>query len=170
MASGGNGIEPGYVPCRPPPPLAQGQWLQWAGAGLALVSGVAALAMLLLPLLLVLLMVLFDSTAHGIVVLLGLLLSWLREFMPGGGGMPPFRTVTFHPLEVALASLLRALPCLAGLMLILLDRRPGARWWWIVLLWGCAAVIGGKAVAAVLLPGLVVAMVFALPLAARRRR
>ena len=146
-----------------------GEWVQWAGAGLALASGVAALAMLLLPLLLVLLMVLFDSTAHGIVVLLELLLSWLRAFMPGNGGVPPFRTVTFHPLDVALGSLMRALPCLGGLMLILLNRRPGARWWWIVLLWGSAAVIGGKAAAAVLLPGLVVAAIFALPLAALRR-
>ena len=66
----------------------------------------------------------------------------------------------FHPREAALGSLLRALPCLAGLVLILLNRAPAA-WWWVVLLWSLAAATGGKPVAMVLLPGLVIAAIFA---------
>ena len=146
-------------------------WVQWAGVGLTLFSGVAALAALLLPLMLVLLMVLFDSVAHGVVVLLGLLLSWLRGFILGReGGSPLFQTVAFHPLRVAFASLLHALPCLVGLVLILLNRKPGGWWWWIVLSWGIAAAFGGQVVAALLLPGLCIAMLFALPLEALRGR
>ncbi len=133
--------------------------------GVVLFSGLVALALLLLPLILVLLMVLFETTAHGVLVLLGLLVNWLRAFLPGGDGrLPPFQAVVFHPLDVALASLMRALPCLGGLVLILLNRGPGGWWWWIVLLWGLAAAIGGQLVAAVLLPGLMIAALFALPL------
>ena len=138
-------------------------WTRRAGIGLALFSGLAALGLLLLPLLLVLLMVLFDTAAHGLLVLLVLLLGWLRQFVPGGGnGMPAFGTVTFHPLHVAVGSVVRALPCLAGLALILINRASKG-WWCVALLWGLAAATGGRIVAAVLLPGLVLAALFALP-------
>ena len=140
------------------------QWGEWAGVSLALLSGLTGLALLLLPLILVLLMLLFETTARGVLVLLGLLVDWLRAFMPGGeGGLPPFQAVVFHPLDAALGSLLRALPCLAGLVLILLNRGSGGRWWWwITPLWALAAAIGGKPVAVVLMPGLVIAAIFAL--------
>jgi hypothetical protein len=145
-------------------------WARWAGVGLALFSGVAALALLLLPLLLVLLMVLFDTTAHGLLVLLALLLSWLRQFVPDGqGGLPAFRTVAFHPLDVALGSLTHALPCLAGLAVILINRASRG-WWWVALLWGLAAATSGRIVAAVLLPGLVLAALLALPPGVRADR
>ena len=145
--------------------------VRWAGVGLALFSGLAALAVILLPLVLVLLMLLFDTTAHGVLVLLGLLFEWLRSFMPGNGGagngspgggtLPAFQTVLVHPLPVALESLARAAPCLAGLVLILLNQAPGRGWWWIVLLWAVAAAAGGEAAALLLLPGLVLASCFA---------
>jgi hypothetical protein len=139
------------------------EWMRRAGVGLALFSGLLALAVLLLPLVLVLLMVLFDTTAHGVIVLMGLLLSWLRQFMPGGeGGLVPFRMIAFHPLHVALQSLLHTLPCLAGLALILLNPRPGGWWGWVVLFWAFASAFGGEVVTVVLLPGLVIAAVFAL--------
>ena len=146
------------------------EWMRWAGLGLTLFSGVAALAVLLLPLMLVLLMVLFDSVAHGVVVLLGLLLDWLRALIVGSEGGPLLQTVAFHPLQVAFESLLHALPCLTGLILILLNQRPGTRWWWIVLSWSIAAGFGGPLVAALLLPGLCIAILFALPLDALHRR
>ena len=120
--------------------------------------------MLLLPLLLVLLVVLFDALTHGMFVLIGTLLDWLRGFVPGiAGASPPFQTIAFHPWQVALGSLTRALPCLAGLMLILLRRGPGGRWWWIVLLWSLAACLGGSTVREILLPGCIAAMLLALP-------
>ncbi len=148
-----------------------GKWARWAAIGLALFSGLAALGLLILPLILVLLMVLFETTARGVLVLLGLLVNWLRDFVPGSGGsLPPFQAVVFHPLEVALGSLLRAMPCLAGLMLILLRRSSGRWWWWILMLWSLAAAIGGRPVATLLLPGLVIAAIFALRSAAIRGR
>ncbi len=131
---------------------------------LALCSGTAALALLLLPLLLVLLMVLFDAVTHGMFVLIGALFDWLRGFVPGtAGSLPPFQSIAFHPWQVALASLMRSLPCLAGLMLVLLRRGPGGWWWWIVLLWSLAACVGGATVRQILLPGCVAAMLLALP-------
>ena len=144
-----------------------GEWMRRAATGLALLSGLAALAALLLPLLLVLLMLLFDNTAHGLMLLLQLLFGWLAAFLPSNGnmagngsGLSSLEALAFHPLDIALNSLLRALPCMAGLALILLDPKPGARWWGILLLWGFSAAIGGEAVAALLLPGLAVAALF----------
>ncbi|MGI4748846.1 MAG: hypothetical protein ACRYFY_22775, partial [Janthinobacterium lividum] len=68
-----------------------------------------------------------------------------------------------QPLAVALHSLSRTAPCLAGLGLILLNRQPGRRWWLVVLLWSVTAASSGVAVAAVLLPGLASALLLALP-------
>ncbi len=140
------------------------RWLRSFGVGLALVSGTAALALLLLPLMLVLRMVLFDSTAHGVLVLLGVLLGWLQDFLlagAAGGSLAPFPAIAFHPLRVAAGSIACAAPCAAGL-LVLLARWPArGSWWWVVLLWSIAALLGGKAAAAALLPGLLVAGLFA---------
>ena len=139
------------------------RWLWRLGRSVAVLSGLSALGLLALPLLLLLLMVLFDTTMHGVVVLVELLLGWLRDFVLGGdGGLPLFQTIAFHPLQVAAESLARALPCLAGLMLVLPRRKPKGRWWWIVLFWGLAAAIGGEAPALMLLPGLIIAVIFAL--------
>ena len=145
-------------------------WICGAGIGLALVSGLSALAVLLLPLLLVLLMLLFDTTAHGVAVLLGLVLHWLRTFVLGDqAAAPALQALALHPLDVAMSSLLRGAPCLAGLMLILCNRKPGAGWWWVVLFWTVAAAAGGGIVTAMLLPGLLSAALFALhPILARR--
>ncbi|MGI4745742.1 MAG: hypothetical protein ACRYGI_03570 [Janthinobacterium lividum] len=131
---------------------------------MALLSGLAALSILILPLMLVLLMVLFDTVAHGLLVLLGLLVTWLRQIVQvGATGLPPYDTIAFAPLDVALRSLFRSLPCLAGLMLVLLRQRPGRSWWLVVVLWGLSASIGGEVVAVALLPGIGIAIWFALP-------
>ncbi len=144
--------------------------LRGIGVALALCSGTAGLALLLLPLLLVLLMVLFDTVTHGLFVLVGALLDWLRAFVPGSAGsLPPFQSIAFHPWRVALQSLMRSLPCMAGLMLVLLRRGPGGWWWWIVLLWSLAACLGGPTVRQILLPGCVAATLLALPRRAGRR-
>lgn len=156
---------------RLPRQLWTSRWVRWIGTGLALSSGLSALAILLLPLLLVLLMMLFDTTAHGVVVLLDVLFSWLRAFMPGSaGGSSPFWTVAFHPAQVAVTSLAQALPCLGGLLLILLRREPGRSWWWVVLLWGLSAGMDGEVVASLLLPGIVVAASLAVVYEAEGRR
>ena len=115
-------------------------------------------------------MVLFDTVTHGMFVLIGTLLDWLRGFVPGiAGTSPPYRTIAFHPWRVALGSLMRALPCLAGLVLILLRRGPGGCWWWIVLLWSLAAYLGGPTVREILLPGCLAAMLLALSRRGRAR-
>ncbi|WP_428377185.1 hypothetical protein [Lichenicoccus sp.] len=126
----------------------------------AIVSSVAALALLLLPLVLVLLMVLFDTTAHGVLVLLGLLLGWLRAFLPGS----PHATTGagFHPLGVALGSLLHAIPVLGGLLAILSGRQP-RHWRGALLLWVVAAAFDGSVVAATLAPAIAGAAIGALP-------
>ncbi len=146
-------------------------YLRAIGVALALCSGTAALALLLLPLVLVLLMALFDTVTHGMLVLIGAWFDWLRGSAPGSdGGLPPFQTIALQPRRVALDSLMRSLPCLAGLMLVLLHRGPGGWWWWITLLWGLAASLGGSTVAAILLPGCIMAMLLALPRRASSRR
>ena len=128
-------------------------------AAVAVVSSVAALALLLLPVVLVLLMVLFDITAHGVLVLLGLLLGWLRAFLPdapqAGDGSG------FHPLGVASAALLHALPVIGGLLCAALGRHP-RNWCGALLLWGAAALWDGSVVAATLVPALVGATICAL--------
>jgi len=132
-----------------------------------LCSGTAALAILLLPLVLVLLMMLFETTAHGVFVLFGMVFNWLRTTMPGSGNaLPPFRTVEFHPLDVIVGSAARSLPCLCGLVLILLHRQAGPWWWWIVMLWGLTAWLGGTVIAFVLIPGILVSLALAWPVRA----
>ena len=116
-------------------------------------------------------MVLFDSVTHGMFVLVGTVFDWLRGFVPGvAGASPPFQTIALHPWRVALGSLLRALPCLAGLMLVSLRLGPGGCWWWIVLLWSLAGYLGGPTVTEILLPGCVVAVLLALPRGGYARR
>lgn len=130
-------------------------WGRRVAVGIALLSGATALALLMLPLFLVLLMVLFDRMAHGVLVLLGLLLTWLLELLPSNGnGLPSYQAVTLQPLAVAVHALFHIVPCVAGLALILLNRRSGRNWWLVVPLWGVTAASSGVAVAVVLLPGL----------------
>lgn len=140
------------------------RWRQRVGVGIALLSGAIALALLMLPLLLVLLMMLFDRLAHGVLVLLGLLLTWLLELLPSSGSNLPFyQAVTLQPLTVALHSLFHIVPCLVGLAVILVNRRPGGNWWLVVLLWSVTAASSGLSVALVLSPGLASAVLLALP-------
>ncbi len=159
---------------RAPPRRTQrrvGAYLRGAGVAVALCCGISALAMLLLPMLLVLLMVLFDTVTHGTFVLIGAWFDWLRGTAPGSAdGLPAFQTIAFHPGRVALDSLARSLPCLAGLMLVSLRRGTGGHWWWIVLLWAIAAYLGGATVAVILLPGCVAATLLALSRPATARR
>ncbi|WP_419728007.1 hypothetical protein [Lichenicola sp.] len=132
-----------------------------AGVVIALVSGIGALSILALPLLLVLLMVLFDTVAHGLLVLLGMIVTWAATLLQSGGGLPPYSAIALAPLPVALHAALRSAPCLAGIMLVLFRPRPGRSWWLVALLWGASAAIGGGLAAVTLLPGLAVAVALA---------
>ena len=133
-----------------------------AGVVVALLSGVGALSILALPLLLVLLMVLFDTVAHGLLVLLGMIVSWMAALLQSSGGeLPPYSAIALAPLPVALHAALQSTPCLAGVMLVLFRPRPGRSWWLVALLWGLSAAIGGGLAAVTLLPGLLVAVLFA---------
>lgn len=129
----------------------------------ALLSGLCALSILALPLLLVLLMVLFDSLAHGLLVLLGMLVTWASALLRGGGsGLPSYSAIVMAPLPVALHAALQSAPCLGGLILVLLRPRPGKSWWLVALLWCFSAGIGGELVSVTLLPGIAIAAWFAL--------
>lgn len=130
----------------------------------ALLSGLGALSILALPLLLVLLMVLFDSLAHGLLVLLGMLMTWASTLLRAGGGsgLPAYSAIVVAPLPVAMHAALQSAPCLGGLMLVVLRPRPGRSWWGVALLWCLSAGIGGELVAVTLLPGIAVAAWFAL--------
>ncbi len=142
-------------------------WVRRLGVGVIFLSGLSALTVLILPAVLVLLIMLFDTMAHSLLVLLGLFLTSLMQFLPGSdaGGLGPYQTVMHNPLQAAFWSLLRALPCLAGLMLIPWRRQP-KRWWAVVLLWSFTACIAGQAVAIMLLPGIAIAALVALPIGA----
>ncbi len=127
----------------------------------AVLSGLAALSIEMLPLLLMLLLLLFDRVTHGVLVLLGALLEWLRSLLPAGTGvLPPYRALTADPLAVAARALLLGLPCLAGLLLL------GARSWrptllcWILGIAVAAADVDLPAVTA-LLPGLLAVLLLA---------
>ena len=130
-------------------------WIRRAVLAVAVLSGLAAMSIEALPLLLMLLLVLFDRVAHGVMVLLGALLDWLRSLLQAGpGGLPPYRALATDPLAVALRTLLLGLPCLVGLLLI------GLRRWGLVLLcWSLdatgAALDADPLVPIALLPGLV---------------
>lgn len=129
----------------------------------ALLSGLGALSILALPLLLVLLMVLFDSLAHGLLVLLGMLMTWASTLLQSGGsGLQQYSAIVMAPLPVAMHAALQSAPCLGGLMLVVLRPRPGRSWWGVALLWCLSAGIGGELVAVTLLPGIAVAAWFAL--------
>ncbi len=140
------------------------RWLRRAGLGVIILSGSAALPILLLPVVLVLLLALFDTMAHALLVLLGQVLALLPEFAPTGGAaaLSPYQSIMDDPGDAAWESLVRALPCLAGLMLIQWSRQAW-RWWAIVLVWSLTARLNGELVAALLLPGIVVAGLFAMP-------
>ncbi len=134
------------------------RWTDLVLRTVAIGSGLCAIALLMLPLLLVLLMLLFDSTAQGLLVLLGTLARWWQSIVPGpGGALPPYRALVVDPLGVAFHALVRAVPCLGGLALIVLVRASRPVWLWVLLLWSGAAVCGGAGVALALLPGLVAA-------------
>ena len=141
------------------------------GFAVMVLSGSAASAMLLLPLMLVALITLFDTMAHSLLVLLGTLLETLLRLLPmsGDGGLSPYRSIMADPQRVAFASLARAMPCITGLLLVTYGRQP-QRWFAVLLLWGLTARIGGVAVAAILLPGIIVSGLFAMPISGLRRR
>ena len=155
------------------------RWWWSVGVGVAVLSGATALALLMLPLLLLLLMVLFDSTMHGLMVLLGLVATWLAALMPPGSGLPGYNAIALDPLPVAARAAFRSAPCLLGLVLIVLWPRPvspdlastrtAARWWCITGLWIAAAAGGGRLVAVALLPGLAATLVLAIRSGAPRR-
>ncbi len=139
------------------------RWGWRVGLGVAVLSGLLALGLSMLPLLLALLMVLFDSTTHGLLALLGLVASWLGSLLPAGSGsLPPYDAIALDPVPVAAWAALRSAPCLLGLVLILLSPRPGRRWWWVALSWLLAAAGDGRPVATALLPGLLAALLLAL--------
>ncbi len=148
------------------------RWAWGVGVVVAVLSGLTALGLLMLPLLLLLLMVLFDSATHGLLALLGLVASWLQALLPAGdgGSLPAYDAIALDPLPVAARAALRSAPCLLGLVLILVSPRPGARWWWITLLWIAAAAGSGGTVAIVLLPGLLATFVLAVRSGTPRRR
>ena len=138
------------------------RWAWRIGKAVAVLSGLSAIGLLSLPLLLLLLMLLFDSTAHGLLTLLGLVVSWLGTLLPGGSGnLPAYNAMALDPLPVAAEAALRSAPCLLGLVLALLCPRPGARWWWVALPWAVAAAADGGMVAVALLPGLLAAALLA---------
>ncbi len=128
---------------------------------MAVLSGLAALSIALLPLLLVLLLLLFDRVTQGVMVLLGALLDWLRSLLPAGSGtLPPYRALVASPAAVALRALLPGLPCLAGLLLIAARRwRPALLCWSLAI--GAALVDADPLIPLVLLPGLVATLVLA---------
>lgn len=141
----------------------QGIAIKRIGLIVALLSGLCALSILALPLLLVLLMVLFDTVAHGLLVLLGLIVTWAGSLLQvGGSGLPPYSAIALAPLPVAVHAALRSAPCLMGLVLVLLRPSPGRSWWLVGLLWVLSAGIGGELVAVTLLPGIGIAAWFAL--------
>ena len=147
------------------------EWLRRASLAVIVLSGSAALAILLLPMALVLLLALFDTVAHALLVLLGQFLALLPQFAPvgGAGGLSPYQSIMDDPLRTAWQSLVRALPCLAGLLLVRLTRQA-LKWWAIVLLWTLTAQFNGELIAAVLLPGILAAGLRAMPMIATRRR
>ena len=121
----------------------------------ALLSGLAALSIAVLPLLLVLLLLLFDRVTQGVMVLVGALLDWLRSLLPAGSGgaLPPYRALLADPLAVAGRALPVVLPCTAGLVL-----GVARRWRAALSCWGrCMALALAEAdlvTAAILAPGL----------------
>ncbi len=134
--------------------MISGAWVRRLALAVAVLSGLAALSIEMLPLLLVLLLLLFDRVTHGVLVLLGALLEWLRSLLPaGGGGLSPYGALAADPVAVAARALLLGLPCLTGLLLL------GVRRWWPALLcWGfdlALAVVSMNLPAAIALsPGL----------------
>jgi hypothetical protein len=142
-------------------------------AGLAIVwlCVVAALAVVFTPLLLALLMVLFDSTAHGLMQLVSWLLSGIDAYMPvSPGSLPDYQALRFSPWAIIAGALLRGVPCLLGLAVIAPRPRPGRHWLLAAASWGVCAVISGGGTAVLLLPPCVVALVFARPKPAAAHR
>lgn len=111
--------------------MTPGAWVRRLALAVAVLSGLAALSVEMLPLLLVLLLLLFDRVTHGVLVLLGALLEWLRSLLPaGGGGLSQYGALAADPLAVAARALLLGLPCLAGLLLLGIRRwRPALLCW-----------------------------------------
>ena len=141
--------------------MTPGAWVRRLALTVAVLSGLAALSIETLPLLLVLLLLLFDRVTHGVLVLLGALLQWLRSLLPAAsGGLPSYGALTADPSAVAARALLLGLPCLAGLLLL------GARSWRLALLcWSLDIAIAAIAVdlpaAIALLPGLLAVLLLA---------
>ncbi|WP_419728003.1 hypothetical protein [Lichenicola sp.] len=96
-------------------------------SGVAPSSGVRALS-ILVPLMA--LMALFDTVALGLLVLLGMIVTWAATLLrSGGGGSPPYPAIALAPLPVALHAAQRSAPCLASAILVMLRPRPGRSWW-----------------------------------------
>ena len=128
----------------------------------ALLSGLAALSVALLPLLLVLLLLLFDRVTQGVMVLMGALLDWLRSLLPAGAGgaLPPYRALVTDPLAVAGRALPLVLSCVAGLVLVAVRRWRSALACWGV----CVALAFAEAdpvTAVTLMPGLLAVLLLA---------
>ena len=141
--------------------MTPGAWVRRLALAVAVLSGLAALSIDMLPLLLVLLLLLFDRVTHGVLVLFGALLEWLRSLLSvGPGAAPPYGALAADPLAVAARALLLGLPCLAGLLLLGLRRR-----WPVLLCWGLdivlARFVGDPLVAVTLLPGLLATLLLA---------
>ncbi|MCQ8242150.1 hypothetical protein [Rhizosaccharibacter radicis] len=117
--------------------------------------GLGSLSLLAMPLMLSLLMLLFDRTAHGMLVLLGAVARWLLVLLPPGSARPPpFAPGAFDPLALAETSALRALPCLAGVACLVgigSNRLGGGL---ACLVWLAGMPLTGGWPEAVLLPGL----------------
>jgi hypothetical protein len=132
----------------------------------ALLSGGATLCLLLLPFWLAMLLLVFEDATHALLSLFGLVLGWLLSSLPGAGsaGLPAFQALARHPASSALLSLVRALPCLLGLLLMLmrprvLASRPAAGA--AAACWLISLPCGGRTAALLLLPGLLAAAILA---------
>lgn len=128
---------------------------------IAFLSGLCALSILMLPLLLALLMILFDSTARGLLIMLGSILRWLGSFLPAGNALPPYRSLSLDPVAIALAAGLPMLPCLLGLLPPLAAPERRASWGLAAIVWCAALPFAGRLPAFALLPGIAAALLLA---------
>jgi hypothetical protein len=124
-------------------------------------SGLLALSLLALPVFLALLMILFDSTMQGLLVLLGSLVNVAGWLLGGGtGSLPDYRAIELDPWRLGLDASLRALPCAGGLAIVAVRPGGGWRWWGVAVLWATAMWSGDALVRLVLAPGVAIAAGF----------
>ncbi|MCQ8277919.1 hypothetical protein NFI95_05600 [Acetobacteraceae bacterium KSS8] len=135
--------------------------LRFTLRAVALLSGLCALSVLALPLLLALLMLLFDSTARGLMIMLGSILHGLGTFLPAGNALPPYRSLPLDPAALAFAALLRIFPCLLGLVPAIVAPERRASWLLCAACWCAALPFAGRLPVFALLPGIVAALLLA---------